>query len=387
MNDQPTATEERRAALDKFAEAPPTQPGNGSVMAIHNAAERVFGAQRVAVYRDESRIFVKLQALGAAAGDDWFYRFPAGSKGGVKQWIEGPSIKLANDLARIYGNCEVDTRVTDVGDSWLIYARFTDYETGFAMTRPFQQRKSQKTFKGDEDRARDIALQIGVSKAIRNVVTNALQTYADYAFEAARDSLVEKIGSKIESYRTRVLEGLAKIPVELVRVEKVVGRTSKDWLAPDIARVIAMMKAIADGMATVDETFPASDDAAANTSSATTAQDASPPATSEAGQGPAPETDRSASQASQSNEGAGAAADTKTMDKPTTDASAGIKPDSETSYVAYANAKIAAITDAAEGRKWWGSEKSLRNKCNVTAEVRDGLKADLDAKCSALEKE
>ncbi|TIQ36371.1 MAG: hypothetical protein E5X49_32765 [Mesorhizobium sp.] len=36
----------------------------------------------------------------------------------------------------------------------------------------------------------------------------------------------------------------------------VIGRPAKDWLAPDIAKVIAMMTAVADGMATLDETFP-----------------------------------------------------------------------------------------------------------------------------------
>ena len=30
----------------------------------------------------------------------------------------------------------------------------------------------------------------------------------------------------------------------------------KDWLAPDIARVLAMMRAVADGMASADDSFP-----------------------------------------------------------------------------------------------------------------------------------
>jgi hypothetical protein len=42
--------------------------------------------------------------LAAAAGSDWFYRFPVKKKDGGQDWIEGPSIKLANDIARIFGN-------------------------------------------------------------------------------------------------------------------------------------------------------------------------------------------------------------------------------------------------------------------------------------------
>ena len=84
-----------------------------------------------------------------------------------------------------------------MGDAWIIYARLMDLETGFAMTRPFQQRKGQKAMKTDDARALDIALQIGVSKAIRNVVCNGLQTFADFAFEEARDALV--IGCRASS--------------------------------------------------------------------------------------------------------------------------------------------------------------------------------------------
>src|SRR6202011_2222346 len=100
----------------------------------------------------------------------------------------------------------VDTRVIDLGASWLIYARFTDFESGYALTRPFQQDKGASKLGGDDQaRKLDIAFQIGVSKAIRNVVTNALQTFADYAFDAAKNSLVEKIGSDIIKWRERVL--------------------------------------------------------------------------------------------------------------------------------------------------------------------------------------
>ena len=175
----------------------------------------------------------------------------------VTDWIEGPSIKLANDTARIFGNNINEVREIDVGDAWTFYARFTDIETGFSMERAYRQRKGQTSVKSkDADRQLDIAYQIGQSKAIRNCIVNALQIYADFAFEEARNSLVDKIGKKLEDYRARTIEGIAKIPVELIRVERVIGRPAKDWLAPDIARVLAMMRAIADGMASADDSFP-----------------------------------------------------------------------------------------------------------------------------------
>lgn len=225
-------------------------PTNGGGMAIVTA-------QKVAVERDEARILARIRVMAQAAGEDWFYRYPTRNQDGSTGYIEGPSIKCANNVARMYGNCEVDTRVVDNGDSWIIYAKFADYETGFAYTRPFQQRKNQRAINAkDGGRLQEIALQIGISKSIRNVITNALETFTNFAFEEAKAAIVGRIGAKIEYYRDRVLHRLAELKVDVVRVDAVVGRASKDWLAPDIARVIAQLQAINDGMATVDETWP-----------------------------------------------------------------------------------------------------------------------------------
>lgn len=257
--------DDRGRDLAHFANAggqpnqPSAQPpgGHALVRATSGLAERVIGAQPVAVFRDEQKILQKLSALAAAAGSDWFYRFPVRSKDGSLDYIEGASIKLANDVARIFGNNVNEVREIDVGDAWIFYARFTDIETGFSMERAYRQRKSQGSIKSkDPERSLDIAYQIGQSKAIRNCIVNSLQIYADYAFDKARNSLVDKIGKDLATWRTRTVEGLKKMPVDVARVERVIGRASKDWLAPNVAQVVAMMKAIADGMASIEETFP-----------------------------------------------------------------------------------------------------------------------------------
>jgi hypothetical protein len=249
--------DERRSALDEFANLK-TDTGGGAMVPAAQGAQPtnlVFGAQAVAVHRDEARILQRLKVLASAAGDDWYYRFPVKDKGKTS-WIEGPSIKCANAVAREYGNCEVDCRAQDLGSAILFHARFVDLETGYALTRPFQQRKGASRLGGsDEGRREDITFQIGASKAIRNVVVNGLQTYTDFAFSEAKQALVDKIGNDIEKWRNRTVERIGA-RVDLKRVEAVIGRTADKWLAPDIARVIAMGKAVDDGMSTWDETFP-----------------------------------------------------------------------------------------------------------------------------------
>lgn len=258
MNDM----EQHTRDLSEFAnaDAQSNQPrggGHALVRPTSGLSERVIGAQPVAVYRDEHKVMTKIKSIAAAAGPDWFYRFPVRKQGGGQDWIEGPSIKLANDVARIFGNNVNEVRELDVGDAWVFYARFTDIETGFSMERAYRQRKSQSSLKTkDADRQLDIAYQIGQSKAIRNCIVNSLQIYADYAFEEARNSLVEKIGKDLNTWRERTLSGIKNMSVDLVRVERVIGRGAKDWLAPNIAQVIAMMKSVADGMASADDIFP-----------------------------------------------------------------------------------------------------------------------------------
>jgi hypothetical protein len=235
----------------------PIPGGHALVRPTTGLAERIIGAQHLSVHRDEAKVLQKLASIAAAAGNDWLYRFPVRKRDGGQDWIEGPSIKLANDVARIFGNNINEIREIDVGDAWVFYARFTDLETGFSMERAYRQRKSQGSMKTkDADRQLDIAYSIGQSKAIRNCICNALQIYADYAFEHARNSLVEKIGKDLDSWRARTLEGLGKIPVDVARAERVIGRAARDWLAPHVAQIIAMMKSVADGMATADDVFP-----------------------------------------------------------------------------------------------------------------------------------
>ena len=256
MNED-TDRSQRREALDQFAQEA-NQPTDQQLVPIVPAGmpSQVYGAQNVAVKRDERQVLNKIRTLAAAAAGDWFYRFPVRNrKKGSTDYIEGPSVKMANDLARIYGNCDVDCRVMDVGSHLIFTARFIDLETGYSLTRPFQQRKGASSMGSDSDRQADITFQIGASKAIRNVICNALQTYADYAMDEARSALVERIGSDVEKWRQRTVERL-KERVDPHRAEAVIGRPWKEWTAPDVAKVITMMKAISDGMATMDETFP-----------------------------------------------------------------------------------------------------------------------------------
>lgn len=244
-------------AIDLNAQAQPLTPIGRATTTLE-----LMAAQRVAVPRNVPEMMQRMKVLASVAGSEYYYQFPVRAKNKeTGEWeqsfIEGPSIKLANDLAREYGNCGVETYVVDVGDSWVIYAKFVDIERGFTMVRPFQQRKSQKGLgTKDEARALDIALQVGVSKAIRNVIVNSLETYADFMFDEAKNGIIGKVRQNPGLYRGKIQQRLGELNVAVKRVEAQVGRPINDWKPEDITRVIAQIKAVGDGMATAFEIWP-----------------------------------------------------------------------------------------------------------------------------------
>lgn len=229
-----------------------TQPSSAVFAEPVISAQPIMPAQR----RRVPDFMQRMKVLAQMAGEDYRYSFPVKQKNGQKKTVEGGTIKMANDLVREYGNCMVDVRVVDQGDSHVFYARFIDYETGFCMTRPFRQRKSQKTMGDDPERAKDIVFQIGASKAIRNVVLNALGTFADFTYEEAKNALVDKVGQNIVGWRNKIIEGCKERGYDLNRIEQTVGKKIGEWVAIDISRVVAELKSVSDGMTTFDDLYP-----------------------------------------------------------------------------------------------------------------------------------
>lgn len=260
LNDDPMRNVLDTEAMDGGAMQPAgVAPGFEMVAARqgqHTGGD-IITAQRVAVPRNRSRIVLALKALAAAAGTNYVYGWKVKDRRNQREtWIEGPTIKLANDLVREYGNCMVNVRVVDAGQSWMMYGRFVDLESGFTTERAYQQRKGQDVGMGDAQRASDMIFQIGQSKCIRNVVVNALQTYADMMVEEAKGALLTKVGNEPDKARAWLVKKMAEKNVDQKRVEAIYGRTAEHWTVPDMVKIYTEMQSIIDGMMTADEVYP-----------------------------------------------------------------------------------------------------------------------------------
>lgn len=249
--------------LTRVQEAHPVQavgqPGTGLMaQGGPGAATGIVSAQMLPVRRDHAHIMRATKIMAAMAGDRFYYSWQVKDhQTGKMTTVEGPSIKAAMEIARIYGNCRVVPRAFDQGPFWLIYAQFLDLESGYTLERAFIQAKAQTTFKTkNADRQQQMAFAIGQSKALRNVVVNALPTLADFAVQEAKSSLIDRIGRNLDTARARLIHRLDDMGIPHARVERLVGRKIGDMLAPDIARVVAELSAISDGMASIDDLYP-----------------------------------------------------------------------------------------------------------------------------------
>lgn len=237
-------------------------PYGGAAVIIQSNRDTT--AKKVAVERDPAKVFSLITRYANMFGDQFVYAWDAKDKRtGRKTRIEGPTIKLANTLARSYGNCHIGCDVSETATHLIFKAVFVDYESGLSTERLFQQRKNQNTGMGDVDRQADIIFQIGQSKAIRNVIVNALSDFATHGVEEAKKGMLKMFES--EEKRTAALDfidrALERYEVSPVRLEAIVGRRRKDWTIPNLAHAYSTMRAIVEGIASVSDAFPTEDTA------------------------------------------------------------------------------------------------------------------------------
>ena len=244
---------------------------------LTEARDGVITARRVSLPRDEEDILRKLSIRAKAFAHRYVYSWAVKDKKGGTKRVRGPSIDLALTVAKLYGNCDIRVFEEDHGDHWTFHARFVDVETGFQLTRPFHQRKDQNLGMADIGRATDIVYQIGVSKALRNVIVGSLREFVDYAMEEADGRILEWATADPARAIAFVRKTIDEENLSLNRIESTVGRTISKWLASDIARVCVELKSIQENMASADDLYPLKKSRSANDNPLAAANDDQPP--------------------------------------------------------------------------------------------------------------
>ena len=242
-------------------------PTNGQP--VQQMQGRFMGAVAVQRPRSLPTVIRRMEEEATLSGESFYYGWSAGG-----EKIEGPSVKLANAAARCWGNCSVELRpVQETSDAWIFTAAFVDYETGFTIERQFRQAKKWQVYgKLDDARKEDVRFQIGQSKAIRNVILNAMPAgLIDRAMEVAKEGARAKLqkfidvidakegkGKGIVQAVDMVLKGLAKHGAKEDAVLRKLDIAERK--AIDIDRLLILrgdLAALDSGEARADELYPA----------------------------------------------------------------------------------------------------------------------------------
>jgi hypothetical protein len=231
--------------------------GAAELLAQGKALQRVgtpfVTAVSVQKARNLDKVVAAMDREAEYAGKTFWYSW-RDKKGNL---IEGPSIGLANSLARSWGNCAVTVDFQEFPDSFVITPRFIDIETGFQCERVFRQGKGQVQGNFDPERKLDMALQIGQSKAIRNVVCNAVPKWmVARAIQKAKDAVVKGIDpAKLTELKKEVAEFFKERGITLEQLVAKAKRPMAEWTTLTIATFQADMHAVESGEVDANDIF------------------------------------------------------------------------------------------------------------------------------------
>lgn len=191
-------------------------------------------------------------------GEGFFYSWSVNDKNkpGGKGLVEGVSVDGAMILARNFTNCVCPVEVAvDGPQHWILHAAFVDLETGFTVERLFRQRKGERHGRFDEERALDIAFQIGQSKAQRNVILKAMpQWLTESCLDAAKDAAELKY-KDVPKQVPKFIRRFEEMGVTLEQLEAKLNRPRAKWEPCDLVTLAAIGRAIADRQTTVEQEF------------------------------------------------------------------------------------------------------------------------------------
>jgi len=227
---------------------------SGGAMQTKN---RYVTAMQVLKPRNLNKVISKCVEEARIAGEEFIYSWKQG--GSI---IEGLTIGAALSIVRNFGNSMVDVEVEENEKAYIFTAYFCDLETGFNISRSFRQNKQSPKNKYGKDiyegnRGEDIIFQIGQSKAIRNVIMNAVPKWlASKVLEEAKNNAMATINNMGEvKARELLLRKIDNLKIELPKVENIFGK-AKSWDKIKLVQLSSALKSIENGYEDEDTLFP-----------------------------------------------------------------------------------------------------------------------------------
>jgi hypothetical protein len=259
----------RQSAKPSTQLAPPPRhaqpPVGGDLLAdaaqagLQQIRTRHITAVRVQVPRTLEEVERAVVQEAALMGEDYFYAWDQKDKSSPtgKKLVKGISIDGASMIMRNWTNCTCEIAIVEEGPShWVLEAIFIDFEKGVSFPRLYRQRKTERHGRFDDDRALDIAFQIGQSKAQRNAIDKGMpQWLINKGLAAATDAANKKYEDVPASIK-RFQQYARKIKVTDAQLEDKIGKPFKQWTPADCVEMAAVLRGLQQQLSTVEEEFP-----------------------------------------------------------------------------------------------------------------------------------
>lgn len=243
----------------------PSRVGQGTAVEQSRAQSEVYFRVRLAhdVPRDEDRAEAEMHKACSrlSLAEKAFYKLPR--SGGP---VEGPSVHLARELARIWGN--IDYGVTELrqddeyGQSEILAFAWdlqTNTKVGQTFIVPHKKDVGQSTRKLErmqeiyENNANNGARR--VREAIFNVIP---QWFSEEAQRLCRDTLAKGDGTPLAERITAAAAAFQKdFGVTLAQLEAKLGRSKDRWDEQDVAGLVVTFKSLKAREVTKEQEFPA----------------------------------------------------------------------------------------------------------------------------------
>lgn len=191
-----------------------------------------------------------------------FFRFPRGGKN-----VTGPSIHLARELARCWGNIDYglqELHRDDVKGESEMQAYAWDLQTNARTSTTFisPHRRDKKDVTGGEalTEIRDVYennANVG-ARRLREMIFNLLPVwFREEAIKNLNATLRDGGGVPLPQRIANALKAFEPMGVTKAKLETKVGRPTSEWNEHDVAQLIVVFQSIDRGESSVVDEFPA----------------------------------------------------------------------------------------------------------------------------------
>jgi hypothetical protein len=255
-----TTRDDGNGAAPALPHQPPARVGQATAIEQSRAGAEVYYAMLAAQQLPRSldraieamREVCQIDALAKRA----FFRFPRGG-----QQVEGPSIHLARELARCYGNIqygitELERDDTHRQSQMLAFA--WDLQGNARATTTFIV-PHRRDGGGDLVQSRDVYennANAGARRVREQIFAVLPFWYVEESQDICRKTLEDGGGEPLPQRIAKARKGFEGWGIDVTRLEEKIGKPVDKWTGPDVASLVVIAQSIHRRETTIEQEFP-----------------------------------------------------------------------------------------------------------------------------------